>query len=388
VAAAWIPLEFQAWPDETLCDNHTVTAVETWAELGERVREARLALGLSQDALAARLGIDRSAIARIEGGQRQVSALELMRLSETLEVPLSHFVSRPPAAVTSRRRDLDDDADAVSRERFRLDAALEAHARDAEWLVEHDLLARPEASPGVARVTSIDEARELANRARHALGLSRGPLGAMAEVAERFGLFLTVIDQDADGASLLLDADFGVGVIGGRAEPGRRRLTAAHELGHFLVRDEYTSDVGIAASRDEREQLIDAFAAELLLPTADLADSWGASGDEARTKLLRISGLHRVSWSAAIRTAVASGVIAADEARRLRSATPVKGDFLAVLGYTPREDLRVDETGPRWRQAILMAWKRGLVGRDRAIEMLRGAIAAEELPDQEVEPQP
>jgi IrrE N-terminal-like domain len=165
-------------------------------------------------------------------------------------------------------------------------------------------------------------------------------------------------------------------------------LTAAHELGHFLVRDEYTSDVGIAASRDEREQLIDAFAAELLLPTADLADSWGASGDEARTKLVRISGLYRVSWSTAIRAAAASGVIAADEARRLRSATPVKGDFLAVLGYTPREDLRVDETGPRWRQAVLMAWKRGLVGRDRAIEMLRGAIAAEELPDQEVEPQP
>jgi hypothetical protein len=38
-----------------------------------------------------------------------------MRLSETLEVPLAHFVSRPPAAVTSRRRDLDDDADTVSR---------------------------------------------------------------------------------------------------------------------------------------------------------------------------------------------------------------------------------------------------------------------------------
>jgi transcriptional regulator with XRE-family HTH domain len=253
---------------------------ETWAELGERVREARLALGLSQDALATRLGIDRSAVARVEGGQRQVSALELMRLSETLEVPLAHFVNRPPSAVTSRRRDIDDDADAVSRERFRLDATLEAHARDAEWLVAQDLLARPEARLGVARVASADEARELAGRARAALGLPQGPLGGMAEVAERFGLFLTVVDQDTDGASLLLDADLGVGVIGGRAEPGRRRSTAAHELRHYLQRDEYTSDLGVAASRDEREQLIDAFAAELLLPAMDLANF----GKRAETK--------------------------------------------------------------------------------------------------------
>ncbi|WP_372511785.1 ImmA/IrrE family metallo-endopeptidase [Carbonactinospora thermoautotrophica] len=42
--------------------------------------------------------------------------------------------------------------------------------------------------------------------------------------------------------------------------------TAAHELGHFVLGDEYSNDVGIHASRQDREQVVEAFAAELLLP--------------------------------------------------------------------------------------------------------------------------
>jgi hypothetical protein len=80
------------------------------------------------------LSIDRTALARVESGQRQVSALELFRLSEVPHVPIAHFVTRPPAAILSHRRELADDADQVTRARFRLDATLEAHARDAEWL--------------------------------------------------------------------------------------------------------------------------------------------------------------------------------------------------------------------------------------------------------------
>jgi len=37
------------------------------------------------------------------------------------------------------------------------------------------------------------------------------------------------------------------------------------------VGDEYSSDLGVHASRDIREAVIDAFAAELLLPTQVLA---------------------------------------------------------------------------------------------------------------------
>lgn len=108
-----------------MCENHTVSSVQEWAQLGERVREARLAHGITQSELAARIGLERTAPVRVEGGQRQVSALELMRIAESLQLPPAHFVTLSPEAVTSRRQSLTEDADAASRERFLLFRSLQ-----------------------------------------------------------------------------------------------------------------------------------------------------------------------------------------------------------------------------------------------------------------------
>lgn len=147
----------------------------------------------------------------------------------------------------------------------------------------------------------------------------------MAGVAERLGLYLTVVDLDVDGASLSAGA-WGAAVIGGgaRVEPGRRRMTAAHELGHHVLGDEYSSDVGVAASRDERETVVQAFAAELLLP-ASVVQARLASCDDAaqHAVLVALAGEYRVSWSVAVTTAEQAGSgavvwapLAADVARR------------------------------------------------------------------------
>jgi hypothetical protein len=84
---------------------------------------------------------------------------------------------------------------------------------------------------------------------------------------ERMGLFVAVVDLPGEGASIL-DGDLAAAVVSRLGDPGRRRATAAHELGHVLLGDEYSSDLGVHASRASREAVIDAFAAELLLPTA------------------------------------------------------------------------------------------------------------------------
>ena len=59
--------------------------------VGPRVRQARLASGLTQSALAARLEvrglrIDRAGVAKIEGRLRQVSDTELLALADALGV--------------------------------------------------------------------------------------------------------------------------------------------------------------------------------------------------------------------------------------------------------------------------------------------------------------
>jgi Zn-dependent peptidase ImmA (M78 family)/DNA-binding XRE family transcriptional regulator len=369
-----------------VCDIHTVSTIETSAELGHRIREARLARELSQAELADRLGLDRSALVRIEGGERKVTALELLHLGEILGVPVAHFVHRSPASMTSRRAALDEESQKSERRRFSIDALLEAHLRDAESLRGYGRLSAVGPLPS-AKVKDSEDARRLAQQVRAFIDHAAGPLPAMAEVGELAGLYLLVIDAEGDGASLTPEPGFGVAVIGGQAPSGRRRFTAAHELGHHVLGDEYQSDIGVAASRSERERLIDAFAGELLLPLADLQRRWAGLAGSTWERLIRIACEYRVSWAVAVRAAHCADLISKAEAGRLQSRTPQRGDFLAVVGSSPEEDLEIGTTGPRWRQAVLRAYSAAMITRPRAVEMLHGALTEDEFPPM-AEPEP
>ncbi|HET8659896.1 MAG TPA: XRE family transcriptional regulator [Micromonosporaceae bacterium] len=350
------------------------------AEVGDRIREARLAAGLSQGQLSLAVGLERTALVRVEAGQRQLTALELYRVADALRLPLAHFVTRPPEAMRSRRQALADEADSAARDRLQLDAALEAQLRDTEQLVGYGVLVPP-APPEARQVGTPDDAAGLARDARRILGHESGPVGPLAEVAERFGLFLTVVDLDADGASMFLDT-YGVAVTG-CVEPGRRRWTAVHELGHHLIRDEYHTDVGVAASRDEREHLVDVFTGEFLLPQNDLLAKAPSVGDDTRASLIGIAATYRLSWSAVVDRARRAELVSAEEAQRLRAQTPMKGDFLAVLGREPYPDLPLGDRGPLWTQAVLRAHSEALITGQRAVELLGGRISIEDLPGED-----
>ena len=366
--------------------------VSSWADVGERVAEARQAAGFNQGELAERLGIDRTSVVRMEAGERRISALELFQLAEVLDVPTAHFVARPPATLLSRRTALDEDSAETARSRFRLDARLEAHARDAQWLVEHDFL-KPMCDAGDLRSDSKDQVDPiaLATRARDVLGIPRGPLPGMADVAERFNLYLVSLPGDVDGISLFLDG-YGVAVIGDDAASGRRRWTAAREIGHHLLQDEYSSDLGISASRDEREGQIDRFAESLLIPDADLTEFWhadGEGGSAPRLTLIDAAITYRLSWSVVVRRASRLGLVTSEQARHLRAGTPTRGDLLAVAGSEPQPDLEVGTAGAHWRKSVLAAWQQGAVTGSRAVELLHGAIREDELPLRELEdPEP
>ncbi|WP_079151739.1 helix-turn-helix domain-containing protein [Streptomyces sp. RTd22] len=356
--------------------------VQSWAEVGERIAEARLAAGLSQGELASRVDLDRTAVVRIEAGERRITALELFRLAEALEVPLAHLVSRPPAPLVSRRSELEENADDASRARYRLDARLEEHARYAQWLVHHSFL-KPPQLPAALKRSSADTADpvSLARTARKTVDTPSGPLGPLADVLEHLGLYLTVVDESAEGASLLQEG-YGVAVISGQAAPGRRRWTAAHELGHHLLQDEYHSDAGIAASRDEREQVIDRFAEEFLLPAKDLIDAWKATerGAKPQAIMIDLAAAYRLSWSAVVNRARQLGMIDNAEARRQKANTPTRGDFLAAHGNVPVPDLETGATGAQWRRAALAAWSKGAITAPRTVELLYNAVQEDELP--------
>lgn len=363
-----------------VCESRTVAPTSDWSDIGARLREARIASALTQEQLAGRTGLERSALAKVEAGDRRLDALEFSRISAALGLPLAHLVSPPPRAMVSRRAALVEEPDAAARARFMIDVALMQHARDVTQLIGTGHLV-PVPRPDVGTAADPESARAAARACRTHLDLGQQPLGDLASVGERVGLYLLVVDLDVDGASLR-DEHHGVAVLGGLAAPGRRRATAAHELGHHVLGDEYSSDVGVSASRDQREEVIDAFASEFLLPSAVVERrGHGRAGDDLRAALVGVAGTWRTSWSLVVATAGRALDVPEQEQRRLRSSEPGRAEFIEVLGREPDEDLPVGATGVQWRSAVLAALRAGDIAPARAVELLHGLLDLYELVD-------
>jgi transcriptional regulator with XRE-family HTH domain len=60
---------------------------------GERVRQLRQQKGLSQEALALACDLDRSYIGGVERGERNISLINIHKISRALEVSLSELVT-------------------------------------------------------------------------------------------------------------------------------------------------------------------------------------------------------------------------------------------------------------------------------------------------------
>lgn len=59
--------------------------------IGTRLSQARKSKGMTQGLLADHMGLSRSALVKVESGQRGLSASELFNISEILEVPMDYF---------------------------------------------------------------------------------------------------------------------------------------------------------------------------------------------------------------------------------------------------------------------------------------------------------
>ncbi|NIY13555.1 MAG: helix-turn-helix domain-containing protein [Nitrospinaceae bacterium] len=61
-------------------------------QLGARLREVREYLGLSQEEVAKKLRIPRTALSQMERGQRRVDTLELKKMAGLYKHPISYFI--------------------------------------------------------------------------------------------------------------------------------------------------------------------------------------------------------------------------------------------------------------------------------------------------------
>ena len=260
--------------------------------VGERVAEARTEAGLTQAQLAAAVGMARSALAKIETGLRGVSAVELVAIARELRRRVEWFVDPGPPSIVSYRASRSGLATQA------IDEALDRIARDVEFVVGElpELVGgQPDQQPTPASMTA---AEDLAATARSLLRLgSDQPVLELSRRVATIGLlpFALPLGDGADAGTVLLRAG-GVSVINGDLRVGRRRLALAHELGHYLIADPYTTDWRVASTEaDALEARLDRFARALLLPDRDLRErwaEWSANEDETLRDAAVRAGSH------------------------------------------------------------------------------------------------
>ncbi|AKZ55213.1 hypothetical protein SAM23877_2164 [Streptomyces ambofaciens ATCC 23877] len=349
--------------------------------IGRRVAEARAEQGVTQEQLAVAVGLERSALAKIETEKRRLSALELVAIARELKRRVEWFVDDAPPALVSYRRAHPDVATQA------IDLRLDELVRETEFVVSCIpglISGQPEPLP---HPTTAAEAEEMADTARRLLGLGPAdPAHNIAGLAAALGLLIFSLDlgEGADAGTVLLERG-GVTLVNGSRMVGRRRLAAAHELGHYLIADEYALDWRIASSEaDGLEARLDRFARALLLPESDLRTRWArwtnAPDESWRDAAVRAASHYRVDMATLARRLKELRLVEHSRAEDIRQVQTRRADIV-------EKDLVVsDELAPAslpraYEQAVLALYRREAVTEGRALGLLLGTFDSASLPE-------
>ena len=227
--------------------------------LGERLRHARLAAGLSLEGLAEKLErpISKQALSKYERGTSQPPPTRIAELAAALNVRASSLLTQPAAEIewlafrklARLSQSRQEQVTAVAGQRLEGETRL----RELFHLGErHDL-------PGPIEVQNLNDCDYAAATLRMRWDLGDRPVDSLIERIEEHGA-VVLIWPDAWGFDGLSGwaSQTPVLVLNGAVPPDRLRLSAAHEIGHLVMKS--TGD------EKQDEQFAFRFAASFLVP--------------------------------------------------------------------------------------------------------------------------
>lgn len=301
---------------------------------GERLRQARELLSLTQTDLAKLVGRSQAAIANIEAGLLDPSAEVAESIAHRTRFPLSFFTDHPRFQFPAETLMFRARASATRRETI-------AACRHAEISLELLELLETSVTPIPVRLQKSSQTPEVtAQHVRHLFGIDADqPISNLLNCVERMGITALSLPIDLakiDAFSMWLNATGKRPVIAiCRNKPGDRlRFNVAHELGHLALHAE------LKRLRPAEHHEADRFAAELLMPAGAIRKEMDTPVTLSRIAPLKLRW--GVSIQALIRRAYDLGIIANRQYRYLFEQLSAKGwrtsepSNLAVSQERPR----------------------------------------------------
>ena len=254
--------------------------------LGERLRRARLAAGLSLQSLADKLErpITRQALSKYETGASQPSPTRIVELAAALDVTAASLLTESTVEIrwVAYRK-----LARLSKSRREQLTALAAQQLEGEVRLR-ELFHRGERQdfPGPMNVRSLNDCDYAAAAVRMRWNLGDRPVDSLIDLLEEHGGAVVAL-SDAWGFDGLCGwaNRMPVLVLNQAVPADRLRLNAAHELGHLVMKS--------VGDPKEDEKFAFRFAASFLVPPEAARDELGA---HRRSLELDELGLLKQRW--------------------------------------------------------------------------------------------
>jgi Zn-dependent peptidase ImmA (M78 family)/transcriptional regulator with XRE-family HTH domain len=326
--------------------------------IGERIRMARRAAGLSQQALGDRAGVSKMSISKYERGEMTPGSAMLVRIADATGMRVDYFL-RP---ITFQ----------VSAPCYRSKSSMSARSRGVveekvrEWLDRYvDVEALLDVSVpfpyggAMRNIKTMDDVENAAQKLRQTWDLGDDPIPSVVGMLEDRGVKVGLVNGEIglDALTFLIDG-VSPAIAVRRDVPGdRERFSICHELGHIVLAT--TADLSA-------EKAPQRFAGAFLVPAQTARRELGERRNTLDPReLYELKHEYGMSMNAWIHRAADLGII--DRS----TAVSLYKEF-SKLGWRAKEPgTPVSFEAPsRLELLVLRAVSEGVIGDARAAELL------------------
>jgi Zn-dependent peptidase ImmA (M78 family)/transcriptional regulator with XRE-family HTH domain len=247
------------------------------AAMGRRLQQARDNRLMSQEEVADKIGLPRTALVQMEAGRRRINTVELAMLAKIYGLPVGSFFEELDAEadvqdvihrIAPEFKDDPKVADQVTRH-----VAICREGYSLRKLLGWTVAVAPPLYDDPAPdsiMAAVRHGTDVAEAERHRLGLGDNPIPDVADLIAAQGIWSSGADLPNEMSGMFLrHPSFGMAILVNfsHARP-RKRFSYAHEYAHALLdRKKRSLTVSRVSNRQELAEVrANAFAASFLMP--------------------------------------------------------------------------------------------------------------------------
>jgi len=365
------------------------------AHVGKNVRRLMKLKGKTITEMAGAIGLSSVALSNILAAKSAPKSGTLIKLSAYLHVPIDSLFIAPVALHSVRFRSLHllSAREKAAREQVLVDVP--------HWLMNYQELERllgRSNGHSLPDVAGLNE-REAAHRIREIANMNdEEPISDVVELVSLLGIKIRLHDfgmRRLFGLSIGSTDGGPAVVVNDNAELSieRKIFTIAHELGHLLLHHDSYDEAAVPYGEDESEEIqANAFAGELLLPSAGLKKQWeNYKGLSFVDRVLAIKHVYKVSYKTVLYGMGRDGLCKGEGAQLYMNFAqgykdcyghdlknhfePSEGMQL-VAGVDPEPLQRWDLLSTEYEGLVRDAFKQGHISLTKAAELLSLDVAA------------